>query len=896
MTTYQKYWGKADKNGHHLLPYHCLDVAAVGNTFLNQHHVLRKLLSKRLGLEKSTFVAWSTFFLALHDIGKFSEEFQNLNPKLLKELQNIESNKKYPIRHDSLGFLIWQESIITNLLDSFNLPFLSEYDRTQWEENLTIWAKTVTGHHGQPPEEKGKVTNHFSELNQLAVQEFTQECVSLFLPTSSTNLPEAETFFDNIKLISWWLAGIAVLSDWIGSNKDDFKYHNTDIPLKKYWEYALPHAATALQKAGILPTPQTKFTPELLNTILAQNSPTPLQTLVSTIPISDQPQLFILEDVTGSGKTEAAIILAQRLLTKNLADGFYIGLPTMATSNAMYKRMAEVYQNLFKEKASLILAHGKRDLSTIFRQSFLQQNPTPDTNYDIDDETATAYCTAWLADNRKKSLLADIGIGTLDQALLAILPVKYQSLRLIGLTRKILIVDEVHAYDPYMNYLLKTLLKFHASIGGSAILLSATLPQNMRQELVDNYCKGSSYKSPSLTNINYPLLTHIGTDKTEHPVATRPSVKRSVKVQLIHDKQIQQQIIAASEAGQCVCWIRNTVADAIESYNDLRELIPTDKLNLFHARFAMGDRLDKEQYILDLFDEKSNAEQRQGQVLIATQVVEQSLDLDFDIMFSDLAPMDLLIQRAGRLCRHSRDKIGNRIVGNDERGTPGLFVYSPEPVDEPGDTWLAAFFPRGSFVYANHGQLWLTARLLQEHDIVMPEGARCLIEGVYGNVEIPLGLEKRTGKSDGKQSAQRSIAKLNVLQVNSGYTKNSKWDDDAVILTRLQDEPTVILRLARWDGERLKSWYHSSSEFAWQLSEVSFRLSVIGEGVVAMDDSLRIAIETEKKLAEKKWQWSVLIGLQSDGDNWVGEYVNNSGEVLRIVYSDKFGLEIGKDG
>ena len=904
-----KYWGKADKhNQYHPLPYHCLDVAAVGKVFLEKNDALRKLLSQSLGLDDTTFITWQTFFLALHDVGKFSKEFQNLKPKLLQKLQHIEVDKGYPIRHDCLGFLIWEDAIVKKLVDEtgLNLPITDEYEREGWKDSLNIWAKAVTGHHGQPPQEKNSaVKSHFSKADQIATQKFTQECIDLFLQDIPKKLPTAKTFYANIKPISWWLAGITVISDWIGSNRTYFQYQSDSMPLAEYWEkLAIPGAHIALQKAEILPTPYTKFTStaKLVNSILGTKIPTPLQTLVSSISISNQPQLFILEDVTGAGKTEAAIILAHRLMSAGLADGFYIGLPTMATANAMYERMAKVYQSLFIEKASLILAHGKRDLSATFRQSILPQEEDTylENNYANDEETATAYCAAWLADNRKKSLLADIGIGTLDQALLAILTVKYQSLRLLGLSRKVLIVDEVHAYDPYMNGLLKTLLEFHASIGGSAILLSATLPQKMRQELVKAYCKSGNYAPPPLTaTAGYPLLTLMGGEgKPEYSVETRSSVKRSVKVQLVHDdKQVEQQIIAASKTGQCVCWIRNTVADAIDSYNNLRNLIPVDKLDIFHARFTMGDRLDKEENIVNLFGDKSSAEKRQGQILIATQVVEQSLDLDFDIMFSDLAPIDLLIQRAGRLCRHARDEKGNRIDGDDKRGEPCLFVYSPVPVDEPNDTWFADLFPKGSYVYANHGQLWLTARLLQKHgSIVMPDGARILIEGVYNQemeAQIPAGLQEQTKKSEDKQSTQRGRAKLNALYLKDGYSMRSEWNKDTLISTRLQDEPTVVLRLARWDGKQLEPWY-PANQFEWQLSEVNIRALLIGEKVIARDSALQTAIKLEQEQMFDKGKWSILIGLRANGDDWVGEYSNEAGDMLQIIYNTKFGLQINR--
>ncbi|WP_419602660.1 DEAD/DEAH box helicase, partial [Thiolapillus sp.] len=211
--------------------------------------------------------------------------------------------------------------------------------------------------------------------------------------------------------------------------------------------------------------------------------PTPLQQACLDLPIGTEPQLFILEDVTGSGKTEAALILAARLMAAGQAQGLYIGLPTMATANAMYDRMSTVYERLYRPgepRPSLILSHSARHLSESFQQSLLAAQASA-THYG-EEESIVAQCNRWLADNRKKALLADVGIGTIDQALLAVMPARHQSLRLLGLVGKVLILDEVHAYHAYTSEPLKRLIRFHAALGGSVILLSATLTRKQRTD------------------------------------------------------------------------------------------------------------------------------------------------------------------------------------------------------------------------------------------------------------------------------------------------------------------------------------------------------------------------------------------------------------------------------
>src|SRR5262249_9039299 len=155
--------------------------------------------------------------------------------------------------------------------------------------------------------------------------------------------------------------------------------------------------------------------------------------------------LAIIEDVTGSGKSEAALIFAARLLSGGRADGLYFALPTMATANAMYDRLAASYRRLFADGStpSLVLAHGKRRLHNGFADSILESEERQPQPY---DEDAVAACAMWIADDRRKAFLAHVGIGTVDQALLGVLPSRHQSLRLWGLSDRVLVIDEAHAY------------------------------------------------------------------------------------------------------------------------------------------------------------------------------------------------------------------------------------------------------------------------------------------------------------------------------------------------------------------------------------------------------------------------------------------------------------------
>jgi len=895
-------WGKADKldsqdaSSYHLLVYHCLDVAAVGHVLLQNDKHLLKRFTEITSLSDEIVTDLITFYLAIHDIGKFSDRFQNLRPDIFEHLRGCTCDKSYNDRHDTMGYHLWN-SVWAPLWDE-NLLHLeqgADSSKIDWNDILKSWVQAVTGHHGKPPllDNNGMtihVLNLFTEKNIDMAKSFVKEVAELFILDKSNQslISYDEEMEDLFKRSSWLLAGLVILSDWIGSNSEYFPLNSKPMPLENYWnKIALPKAEEAIIKAGVLPSGISPKTG--MKTLFPKiDTPSPLQSHVSTCELADGAQLFILEEVTGSGKTEAALGLAHRLMEKGLAEGIFVALPTMATANAMYERLVEAYRLMFAAEAtpSLVLAHSARHLSDTFRHSIGLEHPPGDGVYARDEEEASAQCTEWLADNRKKALLADVGVGTIDQGLMAVLPSKHQSLRLLGLSRSVLIVDEVHAYDPYMHTLLCTLLRFHAALGGSAILLSATLPIKHRQELVNSYYQGLDRKPHKLNDNSYPLITHSTANNTsETPLNTREGTQRKVAVKFFDDiSDVEKSLVDAAENGGCACWIRNTVDDAVDAYNSLSSKLGSKNVLLFHARFAMGDRLKIENKVLDTFGKRSKGAIRRGQILVATQVVEQSLDLDFDYMVSDLAPMDLIIQRAGRLHRHSR---------KERSGTPALGIFAPPLTDNPTEDWYKDVFSKAAFVYPSHGQLWLTARLLSEHgQLVMPDDARDFIEGVFGSDarnDVPEALRDRDDEAEGENMAAISMAKLNRLLPVKGYGATvSQWLDDTKTPTRMGDLTTNV-RLARWDGETVIPWVENE-KYAWDLSQVSISQRKIKD-MVKYDGDLKAGLEKAMESMPDKGKWAVIIPLsEADEGQWRGDAINERGEGIQVIYNSITGL------
>lgn len=894
---YYRYWGKAkpeignDSPAYHLLPYHCLDVAAVGWHLLSPDKPLCQRLAKQLQVLPDWLRTFFVFCLILHDLGKFARAFQGLKAELSPELIKPNPRMIYSERHDSLGFCLWRDRLQNNVA-----VLLSDRENSmEWLRQMDPWLEIVTGHHGMPPKKALKINDYFEDEDEQAAFGFVQDIIELFLSDFDFQPLTSKTLAKQLRPISWQLAGIAVLADWLGSNQDYFGYCNKPQALHSYWrEVALISGRRAIAELPVAPTVSPFDHIGKLFPFIAE--PTPLQRYAITETLSDQPQLFILEDVTGAGKTEAALILAQRLMAEGLADGLYIALPTMATANAMYHRIGHVYRKFYQTgtEPSLTLAHGARDLNATFQDSValaIQSQTDADyltgNNEEDQELSATAYCNAWLADSRKKALLADIGVGTLDQALLAVLPARHQSLRLLGLGRKALLVDEVHAYDSYMQKLLATLLEAHARQGGSVILLSATLPQAMRETLASAFCQGLGEQAPTLKYpAQYPLATHVPAlpEKIEQGIDTRAEVKRSVTIQRLGSEQeVIAQIRQAIDSRQCVCWIRNTVKAARQSYQDLLDNgIPAEQLNLFHSRFAMIDRQTIESRTLTLFGEKSSHAHRKGQTLIATQVVEQSLDLDFDVMISDLAPVDLIIQRAGRLRRHIRDGHGNRVRqtgAQDQRGVPVFYLYSPEATDDAGADWLKPDHAGTQAVYPHIGQLWLTAKcLLGAKQFTMPDDARTLIEGVYSyEAEDFLSeqLREASKKAIGKEISYREMGRMNALDLSKGYTRKSAeksggWDEETKIPTRLTEEETVSVALAVIENGQLKP-YSKSEFYAWALSTIKLPERDWKKAQQQIPAHLKAMVEALKS-EQKALRWLEILPLEEEQQMYSAHY------------------------
>jgi CRISPR-associated endonuclease/helicase Cas3 len=737
------YWGKTDAGHFHRLLHHNLDVTCCAIRLVERSDRLAQSLMGMLEIPRAHLVNLLAWAALLHDLGKLSPTFQHQSKdtSLIAQALGVKTlAQQYDVRHDSLGWALWQD-----ISAKLQLP-------VHVLDSMDTLMRCATGHHGKPPSNvkngtRVSVKRYFGPPDIEAAEELLDWSLRRFGGT----LPDHKL----IEKASWWIAGVITLADWMGSNRDWFPFCEDELEVEGYFVAALAQADKAIDESGVvMPSQQKSFT-ELFSGYI----PTSVQEAVLALPTTRGPFFLAIEETTGGGKTEAALAAAA-------GGSFFFGLPTMATANGLWRRV-----KLLDGQQSLL--HGKRWMM-------------PD---------AMDRATAWLNDSSRRSLLSDIGVGTVDQAMTAAMYARYSTLRLAGLAGKTLIIDEVHAYDVYMKRILEVLIELHARACGSVIILSATLPLKHRQDYANAWCRGRALTQPSLERGGFPLITFISPGgvvsenqdlKSRYETGSKDAdvVHSGRHLSIVHVHtldEVVERIAAEARSGRCVAWIRNTVGEAIDSFDCL--LSKGLDVQLFHSRFSAGDRRSIEDAVMNDFGKTSNASARAGKVLVATQVIEQSLDIDFDFMVTDLCPVDLLIQRAGRLHRHEHR--GNR-------GAPVLAVYSPPWTDAPAADWVSKWSKGSAFVYQDHAALWKTVSLIGD-GFLLPQDSRKLVEGVYspGLLATPSGLSQQARRYIGQELARAAQGQMAAIKPGIPYQSDGVplWDD-AVAPTRLGE--TVV--------------------------------------------------------------------------------------------------------
>lgn len=699
-------WGKKkEPDIHYPLIFHMLDVSALTSVMLSKSlsPAVSKFFVGFLSTDVVNTVCWISFFTGMHDIGKASPVFQRMSEKIKDQLQYnglvfdsyVEKCPHNFITADTFA------DLVGDLMPGFSSQFL---------QNIGL---AIGGHHGVfstkkvAPLQKGNKSWHRVRLM------LTKELANL-TGVSALSVPE------HIEDLAFYieLAGITSVADWIASNEDFFPYERQHS-VSQHFQISSHLAEQAIHKLGWdswQPPVDIETFQNLFPDIIGK--PRPLQEKIIELSsgINSKPAMVIIEAPMGEGKTEAAMYLADRWSVGMGQKGCYFALPTQATSNQMYQRVSRFLNNRYPSMiTNLRLIHGNAILSEDF-DDFQKLMSNRCINDDPDYQVTAAN---WFLP-KKRALLSPFGVGTIDQALLSVLQTKHYFVRLFGLAHKTVIIDEIHAYDTYMSTLLEQLIGWLRALGTSIILLSATLPEHKRRALLSAYGGNSN----QLIQSRYPRITWVS-DTEPHTLEFKATKNYEVTINLMkeNDKDLAEKLSQATINGGCVAIICNTVKRAQAIYTTILEshYFKKDELIIIHARYPFEDRMEKEKNILNMFGKDGNRPHRA--VLVATQIIEQSLDLDFDLMVTDLAPIDLVIQRIGRIHRHNN-------IRPDNLNTPEVWIRMPDIADNS----IPDFGP-SKYVYEEYFLLLSYLELVNRKSILLPDDIESLIQNVYDETE-----------------------------------------------------------------------------------------------------------------------------------------------------------------
>ncbi|MDO0930167.1 CRISPR-associated helicase Cas3' [Streptomyces sp. TG1A-8] len=645
----------------------------------------------------------------------------------------------------------------------------------EWLEERHGWASARTGqftvavggHHGVPPE-YGQIKALYEHEELLrtpgASGRVWRQVQTELLDACAERFGVAERLggWRTVRLpqpVQALLTALVIVSDWIASNPDLFPYfpdgasRDDQERLAAAWRgLDLPGPWRAEEPEG---SAQELFASRFELPAGAEIRPVQ-ETAVELARKMETPGLMIVEAPMGEGKTETALAVAEIFAARSGAGGVFFALPTMATGNAMFPRLLGWLDRLpgvAGSRRSVHLAHSKAALNDDFAGLMARtgrvvavdvDEATPAPRQQRDEQYragAELVAHAWLR-GRKKAMLASFVVGTVDQLLFAGLKSRHLALRHLAVAGKVVVIDEAHAYDTYMSVYLDRVLSWLGAYRVPVVVLSATLPASRRRELIAAYSGRADAPALGYTTAleAYPLLTAVVPGGA--PLARRPQVSaRSSTVQverLADDLDVLTDRLEGQLAdGGCVLVIRNTVKRVLETARALRARFGAENVTVAHSCFVDLDRADKDSALLQLFGppEKTDGRPTGRHIVVASQVAEQSLDVDFDLLVSDLCPVDLLLQRMGRLHRHRRGQ------GQEERPAPlrtarCLVTGADWTTDVPAPV-------RGSVaVYGRYALLRSAAVLLPHLDggprrpVRLPADISPLVQSAYGQAPV----------------------------------------------------------------------------------------------------------------------------------------------------------------
>ena len=807
------FWAKWDRDNPgriHLLEHHLADVGACFEALLNQP-TIRRRLARTAGLDDLKEVTCSRLavFAALHDIGKVNLGFQT---------RHWTADDLGDARRPQWG------SHTSDLVPVLNEQWFPDaigwgQDFDRWDDDgvtaLAMFAAALS-HHGRPVDffdsrpPDPRMWRALGGLDPRVYIEWVGQLVRDWFPNAFNDgppLPSSPEF-------QHMFLGLLTLADWIGSDECRFAY--VGQPDSDYIATARERAARAVEQIGLDIEEQRTLTgpvPEFSDLFGIEGSPRAVQTAVAEVDLHEP--LLIVESETGSGKTEAALWRFATMYDEGLVDGLYFALPTRAAAIQIYRRVNTFIGRMFphhRAPAPVLAVPG------YVRAGDLEGRHLP--GYRVWWEVEPGRDDVgrrWAAEHVKRFLAAQIAVGTVDQAMLAALQVSHAHMRAACLSRNLLVVDEVHASDPYMGQIIEALLNTHLGAGGYAVLMSATLGSSARRRWLSRPRRKSARDDLSVDkaiDTHYPAVTTVGPDiELVREVGTndRPkSVTFEVITSMTDLGTIAGRAIGAARDGAKVLVIRNTVDMAVRTQQAIEDTADPAYRNLLfavnrtetlhHGRFAAEDRR-----MLDEAVEAQVGKLRAGggRIVVGTQTLEQSLDIDADLLITDLCPMDVLLQRIGRLHRHDRDD------RPDAYRQATCIVLTPSTCD------LTPLLSSGrnanglgphAHVYLDLRILELTRRLVVENansktPIQIPEMNRELVESTTHPMALRSLVDEmgdawveHSSQLLGGEIAEVQIARQAVIQRDLTFLdEDVRFGSDEVrIRTRLGDEGVEV--------------------------------------------------------------------------------------------------------
>ncbi|MDR6218989.1 CRISPR-associated helicase Cas3' [Deinococcus soli (ex Cha et al. 2016)] len=764
---------------------HLVIVGTVAEALLERDPDTSARLSRALKLSGDNARRFLAAMIALHDIGKLSPSFQAQSPddaQALRALLPVRYTGEH-IRHELLSMTILFETLrgLSWRKDAAALLVSAIGAHHGWVRSMDVAGEESSA---------GRGNATWADAQRRAALTFLQH-----LDVAVTS-PAAD--LDALPFMT--LAGLTVQADWIGSSVNAGGVeHLLKGGLRAAWDAFLPRARAELDRLRVL-HPVALREPDSVGAAFDYLAPgtfkaRPLQTvLAEVLAQSARARLVLIEAPMGEGKTEAALWAH---LTSGNTRGLYVAMPTQATSNQMLGRAERFLQAHVTGSANLNLVHGGTALNTHLAELRERAN--------LPGEHVAAG--EWFT-RSKRGLLTQFGVGTVDQALAGVLNGKFGPLRLFGLSGKTVVIDEAHAYDAYTGGLVKHLLRWLKDLDVTVVLMSATLPEERRTEYL------TAFGVTPDARPTYPYVTVVDSAGVIRSRRFRAKRRKPVTIEhfrpsgMIDDSDgltdIARCLIEETRDGGYVAAVVNTVERAQQLFMLVRAALERQygpgaaaQALLFHARVAVEDRAVTEEEVLRVFG--PDHKRRKGRrILIATQVVEQSLDLDFDFMVTDIAPVDLVLQRLGRVHRH----VGRRRPRNLRQ--PRVRIYSPNHTlgPQPADQLAMPYLAGIDVLFLSWVALRQTAR------VSFPADVDRLVQMVYADPHRVTfaGSDRDVAAHEQKYTTWRLHAdqeriKMRTLAMTHSVADPDRFEETSVAGEFQGDVEEMAARLATRLGE-----------------------------------------------------------------------------------------------